>query len=90
MQCFQLPRSSSLPIITTILNKGYMGKAQAHLQKSGKGRLGGCTLFLLLFLLHWVRYSNQSLVPLGVYCGKLGRRKAQNKHRISSWGLTFT
>lgn len=65
MQCFQLPHSSSLPIITTILNKGYMGKAQAHLQKSGKGRLGGCTHFLLLFLLHYVRYSNQSACTPG-------------------------
>lgn len=26
------------------------------------------------------------LVPLGVYCGKPGRIKVQNKHRISSWG----
>lgn len=65
MQCFQLPHSSSLPIITTILNKGYMGKAQAHLQKSGKGRLGGHTLFLLLFLLHCICYSNQSAYTPG-------------------------
>lgn len=93
MQCFQLPHSPSLPIITTIRNRRLMDKADKHrLICRSLGRGGWEAICIFCCCSHYTAYTTLTRVrvPLGVYCGKLGRRKAQNKHRMSSWGLTFT